>query len=211
MRLDARFFCLMTVCLSLTFPTQAQNKQESQDKEGSIIGENTDNNPTLGMRIILPGSWHLLDKATKLKAENTQTPQDSGCRGPLCGDPDINAALVSKTGTPPIHAIFLGACKLSAPYLNRQRYPLKWFAEAMTRGSLESSDWVPVGDLTSIQVGKRLAYRLMVRDRTIPTVKGFGYVSESNGYVFLLVGSASSNPQDLQSAIEGMRFTNPVP
>jgi hypothetical protein len=39
--------------------------------------------------------------------------------------------------------------------------------------------------------------------------KGFGYVSESNGYVFLLVGSvgSSADESDLQNAVERLEFS----
>jgi len=151
------------------------------------------------MTINLPGNW-------RLPQMTTETPSDPSCTGPLCGSPGINAVLESKPGPNPNYRLYLSGWKLPAQYLNRNRYPLKWFAQIMMEGSLGGSGLVPVGERTAVQLGGRPAYRLLAARRGDATPRSLGYVSESNGYVFLLVGAARANPQDLQSAIEGMKF-----
>lgn len=79
----------------------------------------------------------------------------------------------------------------------------------MTLGSL-GENWVPAGELTAIQLGGRPAYRLIVHHRHKVTAKGFVYVADSNGRVFMLLGTAMAEPEKLQSAIENMTFTAPT-
>ena len=127
------------------------------------------------------------------------------CQGPLCGDAEIDVAL--QTDAPFVHAIFLNAYKLSPEFQNRDRHPLKRFAEIMGLNSL-GEHWVPDGELTAIQLGGRPAYRLLLHHRETARGKGFLYVADSNGRVFMLLGTALSEPEKLQSAIEHLTFAD---
>jgi hypothetical protein len=103
------------------------------------------------------------------------------------------------------------AYKLLPEYLDRRRYPLKRFADAMATNSVGDSGWIGSGELTAIELDKKAAYRLLVhKPQLLGQGIGFGYVAESNGYVFLLVGCVPSlihdYPKALQSAIESMRL-----
>lgn len=75
----------------------------------------------------------------------------------------------------------------------------------MSLGSL-GGKWITEGDLTLIQLDGKPSYRLLVHSRTTTTAKGFLYVGDSNGRVFMLVGTATSDPARLQTAIENMKF-----
>lgn len=90
-------------------------------------------------------------------------------------------------------------------YLNRSRYPLKWFAGIMLEGSM-GSDLVPLGKQTALQLDGNSAFHLLAAGRGESVPKVLGYVSEARGYVFLLVGASQSEPQVLQSAIEAMKL-----
>jgi hypothetical protein len=127
---------------------------------------------------------------------------DSACRGPLCGKPEIDAAL--ETESKPLQTLVLSCYRLQAEYINRQRYPLGKFAEAMLQGSLAGSDWVPQGNMSPAELAGHQAYRLLVHDPSRPAKKGFGFVFESNGYMCLLVGTDVTAPQDLLPAVEAM-------
>jgi hypothetical protein len=199
----AWFFPVLLLCLAFASVGYTDEKQPADNKRGSIVDGNTYNNPALAMTIKLPGTWHFLEKPV------SEQPKDPSCRGPLCGTPEVNVALESRSGTAPLHGIFLAAYKLSPEYLNRQRYPLKKFAEVMLPGSMQGTGWTSQGDLNEIQLDSRPAYRLFGRNLTIESKKGFGYVCESNNYIFMLIGSAYSSPNDLQSAIENMKFDSP--
>jgi len=198
-----RPFPMLSLCLVFVMVGYADEKQSADDKRGNIVGGNTYNNPILGMTIRLPGTWQFIENPVP------DQPQDPSCRGPLCGMPEVNVALESRSGASPLHGIFLAAYRLSPEYLNRQRYPLKKFAEAMLPGSMQGTGWAPQGDLNAIQLDGKPAYRLFARNLTIESKKGFGYVCESNNYIFMLIGSAFSSPNDLQSAIENMKFGGP--
>jgi hypothetical protein len=93
--------------------------------------------------------------------------------------------------------------------INRQRYPLRTFAEAMMQGSLAGSEWVPAGGMSQVQIAGRQAYRLLVHDPSKPRKKGLGFVFESNGYMCLLVGTDVTPSQDLLPAIERMTTDKP--
>jgi len=80
----------------------------------------------------------------------------------------------------------------------------------MSLGRL-GDNWIPEGNLTAIRLGGRPAYRLIVYVKTATSRRPFSYVAESNGYAFLLLGNAISEPEKLQSAIEQMIFTNAMP
>lgn len=195
-------FVSVLACFSLATLSWTQNKQSSLDSRGTISEENTYTNPALGMTINLPGDWRLLQLTT-------ESPTDSSCTGPLCGSPDINAVLESKPGENPSYRLYLSGWKLSGQYLNRNRYPLKWFAGIMMEGSLGQTDLVPIGERTAIEFGGRPAFRLLLARPEETTARVVGYVSESNGYVFLLVGATPTNPRALQAAVEGMKLSAP--
>ena len=82
--------------------------------------------------------------------------------------------------------------KVPQRYLDRERYPLKAFAKAMTVDSASGSGWTIDGDLTPIQIDGKPAYRLLahISDRMVKK-KGYIYVGEVNGYVFILIGTTS--------------------
>ena len=79
----------------------------------------------------------------------------------------------------------------------------------MLPGSMQGTGWTHQGDLNEIQLDGRPAHRLFARNLTIESKKGFGYVCESNNYIFMVIGSAYLSPNDLQSAIENMKFASP--
>jgi hypothetical protein len=170
------------------------------DLSGVLVSEHVYKNSALGMTIALPGAWKLLPGTAK----KARSPSD--CRGPLCGNPEIDLTLATTADSLPSYKLFIASYKLSPLYLDRKRYPLNKFAEVMMAGSLSSSGLVPAGSQSAIQLDGRTAYRLLaVRPgKNIATV--CGYVSEVNGYVFLAVGSGSSDLQVLQNAIEAMKL-----
>jgi hypothetical protein len=59
--------------------------------------------------------------------------------------------------------------------------------------------------------GGRPAYRLLIHHKRTTTAKGFLYVADSNGQVFMLLGTALWRPEELQSALERISFTNATP
>lgn len=171
-------------------------------------GEIEGNKHTIGllaMRISLPGNWHFIGNAThrdsRLHSDNT-TPS---CSGALCDEPIIDVALTSEEQSIPTYAIFLDAHKLTPEYMNRQKYPLTKFAEAMLQRGLNGK-WKPEGKLRLVRLGTREGYVLVTHNTRNPAAKGLMYVSESNGYIFLLVGTALRDPDRLQTAIETMQL-----
>jgi len=198
MRRCKRLFVTVLFCFSFFSLSWTQEKESSPDSRGAISEENSYTNPALGMTISLPGDWRLLQMTT-------ETPNDPVCTGPLCGSPDINAVLESKPGSNPSYRLYLSGWKLSAQYLNRNRYPLKWFAGIMLEGSM-GSDLVALEKQTALQLDGKPAFRLLAAGHGESTPRVLGYVSEARGYVFLLVGAAPSAPHPLQSAIEALKF-----
>ena len=99
--------------------------------------------------------------------------------------------------------ISLIAYRLMPPYLDRQKYPLEQFAQVMTQNSLGGSGWIPDGGLMFLSLAGQPAYRLSVH-RSTDSAVAFGYVSQFNGYMILLVGAAQTDAPLVQSAIEGM-------
>jgi hypothetical protein len=194
---------LSVLVIALAVATAAQSKHNSYPRVGRIDGLNTYINPILGLRITVPGKWRLMvpNKYAQY-APNAQPPPDSSCRGPLCGKPEIDEAL--ETDSLPVQTLFLIGYRLQPEYLNRQRYPLSRFAEAMMQGSLAGSEWVPMGGMSQIQIAGRQAYRLLVHDPSRPGKKGFGFAFEANGYVCLLIGTDITASQSLLPAVERM-------
>jgi hypothetical protein len=88
---------------------------------------------------------------------------------------------------------------------------LSEFADIMLEGSMRSgSDLVPIGGSSAIKLDGKSAYRQAagMQGETVPKI--IGYVSEANGYVFMLIVSVrDSNPQAFQSAIEVMKLSSP--
>jgi hypothetical protein len=207
----SQLFVAACVCVCWTLLPPTQEQKELPQNKGSIERGNTYINPTLQMKIILPRASHFFDRTMYSTPEAKQKEKEmvdrrrASCQGPLCGDAEIDVAL--QTDTPFVHAIFLSAYPLSPEYQNRQRHPLKKFAEVMSLGSL-GDQWIPEGELTAMQLGGRPAYRLVVHDRKTVTAKGFVYIADSNGRIFMLLGTAMSEAEELQSAIENLTFTN---
>ena len=171
---------------------------------GSIARGNTYENPALGMKIALPGSLGLQP------GEGRKPAPHSDCRGPLCGNPEIDVTIATTPGSIPAYRIFLAGYKLRPPYLDRKHYPLEKLAGVMMTGSLGGSGLVPIGTQTEVRLGGKQGYRLLVGRPGENVTRAFGYVSESNGYIFLLVGSALE-PTTLESAIEAMTLKSSVP
>jgi hypothetical protein len=192
-------FLVLAVCATYVIAAQVRQPEKGAD----TVDGGTYKNPELGISIVLPGRWGVMRSERNPTDSNTPVP---GCDGPLCGHAQIIVSLdsLSETG----QNISMVAYRLSPPYLDRKRYPLKRFAEVMTKDSLGGSNWIPNGDLTSITLGGKPAYRLLLHQRVSSKI-GFGYVAESNGYMFLLIGDAFSGAESLQSAIEAMTFSKP--
>ncbi len=197
-----RNLALVLLLMTLVEGGIAQSTPKPHQPLGKIEGDNIYTNTVLGLRVTLPGKWRLMVPTKYAQYAGTpQAPPDAQCRGPLCR-PDIDEAL--ETDSSPVQALFLTGYKLQPDYLNRQRYPLKRFAEAMLQGSLSPADWLPLGNMSEVQFAGRPAYRLLVHDPSKPQKKGFGFVFDSNGYICLLVGTDVSQAQDLLPAVEAM-------
>jgi hypothetical protein len=185
----------------------------TEDTKGKFTSDNVYNNSALGMTIALPGAWRFAENKKQDQSGTDQASQatvNADCRGPFCSGTQVDVQLISNELVPK-GAIFLIAYKLSPEYLDRRRYPLKRFADAMATNSVGDSGWIISGELTAIELDKRPAYRLLVhKPQPIGQGIGFGYVAESNGYVFLLVGCVPNlipdYPKALQSAIESMKL-----
>src|SRR5439155_25327035 len=141
--------------------------------------------------------------------QERQAQARSESTGPLYGTQEIHVDLITKPKeTIAVSSIFMAGFKLAPQYPDRQRYPLKSFADIMIPGSLGGAGLEPADSLTAIQLGERPAYRSLVREPGAETAKEVGYVVESNGYMLLLVGSVAnaSDLAKLQAAIENVKF-----
>jgi TonB family protein len=205
-------------CLSLRPACFAQSpdSKESPENKGSIDGGNVYTNPTLKLKLALPGEWHFFDRQMYSSPEARQREKEmveraqATCQGPLCGPSEIDVALQSlDVLPPPLYAIYLTAYPLSEEYQNRQRHSLKTFAEIMTIGSIRNQQWIAEGDLAAVQLDGHPAYRIIMHDKKTPTARAFAYVGDSNGRVFMLLGIATSLADKLQSAIERMQLPYP--
>jgi len=205
-----RRFTVLAV-LFLTLASAAQNDKSAPDKKGRILDENTYNNPALGMTLKLPGAWEFLTQQVKkdMGVEEKQA-VDTSCTGPLCRSA-IDVSLITKAEPVATASVFLLAYKLEPQYLDRRRYPLKIFARSMLTGSVGGSGWTPDGDITALQINGKPAYRLLVHQ---PSSKGCGYVAESNGYVFMIIGVAPRTIPwkfgQIQEALEKMKLGESV-
>jgi hypothetical protein len=205
----------LLVLLLLPFLLVAQQKPhpKAADLQGTLTHENTYSNSVLGMTIVLPRKWQVVDEDMRkfIGAGSSSSPQDQNCDGALC-NLQIDVSLITKPGQAPVDYIRLSAYKVPPRYLDRDRYPLQAFAKSMTIDSAPGSGWTIDGDLAAIQIDGKPAYRLLghISDRMVKK-RGYFYVGEANGYVFMLIGTTSymmnaePNPK-LQAAIENMKY-----
>ena len=206
--------CSGIVLLTSAIFFQTPESKERPENKGAITGENLYDNPTLGLSVSLPGSWHFFDRTMYSSAETKKRDQEvedhprPNCE-PFCKS-EIDVALQSSEAPFPSYALFLGAHKLSPEFQDRKAYPLKRFAEVMILHSL-GDGWVADDELTSIQLGGKPCYRLVAHNRRNTAAKAFAYVGDSNGRVFLLLGTALSGPEKLQAAIEHLKFADVLP
>jgi len=204
-----RRFIVLLLVLLLTLVSAAQNDKSAPEKKGRFLDENSYNNPALGMTLKLPGAWEFFTQQAKkdMGLLEEKATVDPSCTGPLCRS-DIDVSLITKAEPVATASIFLLAYKLEPQYLDRKRYPLSMFAKSMLAGSVGGSGWTPDGDMTPLQIDGRPAYRLLV---TQPSSKGCGYVAESNGYVFMMIGVAPRvipwKYGQIQEALEKMKLT----
>jgi hypothetical protein len=193
--------------------SQIPDTKDIPENKGTISEENTYANSTLCLILVLPGAWHFFDRTMYATAQRKQEEEEvekkasTNCQGPLCGHAEIDVALQAPMTQPPKMSIYLAAYKLSAEYQNRERHPLRKFAEIMGVGSM-GQHWAPEGEMTAIQLDGKPAYRLIVHKKETPTAKGFLYVANSNGRIFMLLAVALSDPDQLQMAVEHLKFTN---
>lgn len=202
-----RRITVLLVVLLLTLALAAQNDKSASDKKGRFLDENTYNNPALGMTLKLPGAWEFFTEQAKKNMGVEENKIDPSCTGPLCQS-DIDVSLITKAEPVATASIFLLAYKLEPQYLDRKRYPLKIFAQSMLTDSVGGSGWTPDGDITPLQIDGRPAYRLLVKQ---PSSKGCGYVAESNGYGFMMIGVAPRTIPwkfgQIQDALEKMKLS----
>jgi TonB family protein len=199
-------------------PSQISGANNMPENKGSISQESTYTNPTLGLTLVLPGSWRFFDKTTYLTAQQKQEEEGkkiaaANCQGLLCGNGEIDVALqtmesqpLSSATNPPKMAVYLIAYKLAAEYQDRKRYPLGKFAEVMGARSLKAANWVPESEPTVVQLGGKDVYRSIVHAQGNSSEKGFMYVADSNERIFMLLAVAMSDPEQLQAAVERMKI-----
>jgi hypothetical protein len=70
----------------------AQYNPSTEDPGGSIVRGNTYENPALGMTIAIPGALSLQP------GEGHKPAPHSDCRGPLCGNPEIDVTIATTPG-----------------------------------------------------------------------------------------------------------------
>lgn len=204
----ALMICLCVSLLSIAHGILAS--AADSDARGTIDSNNDYRNTVLQIEIPLPGRWHFFDRemySSREKKQKTkeQTEQDrKSCRGPFCGEAEVDVAL--QTDEPFLYAIFLTARPLPVEYQNRERYPLKMFAQAFT--SRVRENFVPEGELTEITLAGKPAFRINLHHTETTTAKGFAYVAESNGRIFMLLGTAMKDPEKLRVALERMDSQN---
>jgi hypothetical protein len=206
----------LLVFLLLPFLLAAQQQKphtKATDLQGILTHENAYSNSLLGLTIVLPRKWQVVDEGMRkfIGGGSSSEAQDQDCDGALC-NLQIDVSLITKPGQAPVDYISLSAYKVPPRYLDRERYPLKALAKRLTIDSAPGSGWTIDGDLTPIQIDGKPAYRLLahISDRIVKK-KGYMYVGEANGYVFILIGTTSymmngeTSPK-LQSAIENMKL-----
>jgi hypothetical protein len=191
-----------------------QNKKPSvSDLNGTIVGENVYTNQALRMTMELPGAWEFVPQSKQETAQSSgQSGKATQCQGLFCHGADINISLREKGSIGPTSGIFLRGYKLSQPFLDRTRFPLIRIAKGMAEDGVKGTPWFLSGDPVAVQLGEKPAFRLLVHEPLTDgyEAKGFGYVAESNGYVFLMIGtSVPEFPQKLQTAMENVKFAVP--
>ena len=169
--------------------------------KGTLADGHTYSHTLMGLTLELPGSWEL----KQLEGSHAKS---ADCRGPFCGNPEVNDELIGGDKT-----LFVTAWKLSPQLRDRRRYPLERFAKAMISDSIAGSGWQPSGQLGGTRIAGKPAYRLLVHKPENADATGFGIVSENNGYVFLIVGSTGSAADEavVQKAVEAGRLSPQVP
>lgn len=206
--------CAVFFVLPALMHAQQGDANASPEKRGTILDGHIYSNPALGMTITLSGRWEFFDQdrysspAEKERTKKQTEQMRATCQGPLCGEADIKESLEWVVGGRPVQGLFVTAFKLSPEYQNRARHPLVWFARTMLASST-SSGWVSESELTPIQLGRKPAYRLIMHNARTPTAKGFAYVADSNGFVFMLVSTALTDAEQFETELEGMKLESP--
>ena len=165
---------LLFLLLPLLLAAQQKPHPQAADLHGTLTRENVYSNPALGMTIVLPRKWQVVDEDTRklIGGGSSSKPQDEDCDGALC-NLQIDVSLITKPGQDPVDYISLSAYKVPPRYLDRERYPLKAFAKRQTIDSAPGSGWAIDGDLTPIQIDGKPAYRLLahISDRMRRTTR----------------------------------------
>jgi hypothetical protein len=194
-----------------------QSPSASSDLQGTLTHENAYSNPALGITIALPRKWQFVDDELQARLQDSstpsETPSDPNCTGPLC-HPQKDVRLITKPGQAPIDYILFTAFQLSPQYRNRERFPLKGFAQTLLTANMPGSGWIPDGELTPIQIDGKPAYRLLMHTSGLVKKKGYGYVFDANGYVVLFIGTTTymtDSSSQLQAAIENMKLQTQPP
>jgi hypothetical protein len=185
--------------------------------QGTLTHENVYSNPALGMTMVLPRKWQFVDDELQARLQDSsapsETPPDPNCTGPLC-HPQKDVRLITKPGQAPVDYILFTAFQLSPQYRNRERFPLKDFAQTLLTANVSGSGWIPDGELTPIQIDGKPAYRLLMHTSGLVKKKGYGYVFDANGYVVLFIGTTTymtDSSSQLQAAIENMKLHTQAP
>jgi hypothetical protein len=195
----------------VSVPRQQEASSSAVTNHGTIQDGHTYTNAALGMTMPLPGSWEFMEvlayatpeQKAVVKAEEERV--KSNCSGPLCGDAEINEALQYKVAMVPLYSVFMLGYKLSPEYQDRSRHSLLGFAQVMT-ASTTSKGWIIDENLMPIRLSGHHAYRLLMHNAKNTKAKGFIYVADSNGFVFMLVATAIQQPDELQRAVENMKL-----
>lgn len=191
-------YAVIVLLVSSGLYAQESSKGQTSDLLGSLTEAHIYKNSVLGMTLTLPGTWELLPGTAKKAAS------DPSCRGPLCGGPEIDVALQTKSGADTLYRVFLAGYKLSPSYQDRKRYPLQRFAQIMLVGSIQGSGLIPIGPQEAIRLDGVPAYRLLAGHPNDEIPRAAGYVADANGYIFMLVVASPSNPAPVKAAIEKM-------
>jgi hypothetical protein len=202
------FFCMY---FSISAPARQANGSSPEANRGAIQNGHIYTSPALGVTMTLPGTWEFMEvdaysspeQKAREKAEEERI--RANCSGPLCGDANVKEALQYKVSGHPVYSISMLGYKLSGEYQDRLRHPLFEFAQIMTK-STTSHGWVIDQNLTPMRLSGHHAYRLLMHNATFPRGKGFVYVADSNGFVFMLVAAAMQRSDELQSAVEDMKL-----
>src|ERR1051326_6890484 len=201
---------MLLFLLPLLSSQTQQSSSASPDLQGTLTNGNGYSNPVLGMTIALPRKWQFVDKELQARLEDSktqhETPPDPNCTGPLC-HARMTVTLITKPGQAPVDYITFTAFQLSSQYRDRERYPLKRFAQALLTDSLPGSDWIADGELTLIQIDGKPAYRLLLHTTGLVKKKGYSYVFDANDYIVLFIGTTTymmDSKSQLQAAIENM-------